>query len=88
MGLFTKGTFWALIVGAAVVAIRFYMPGIPVEDSVLATLLMSGVAAALLAFGIKVDYNTAKYQKSIKELETKLLAAKQAEKYGVAIKAK
>jgi predicted phage tail protein len=74
MGLFTKGTFWALIVGAAVVAIRFYMPGIPVEDSVLATLLMSGVAAALLAFGIKVDMLTA--QK--KELEAKLGAGMKA----------
>ena len=63
MGLFTKGTFWALIVGAAVVAIRFYMPGIPVEDSVLATLLMSGIAAALLAFGIKVDMLTATNKK-------------------------
>ena len=68
MGLFTKGTFWALIVGAVVIAIRYYMPGIPVEDSVLATLLMSGIAAALLAFGIKVDMLTA--QK--KELQAKL----------------
>ena len=74
MGLFTKGTFWAFIVGAAVVAIRFYMPGIPVEDSVLATLLMSGIAAALLAFGIKVDMLTA--QK--KELEAKLGAGMKA----------
>jgi hypothetical protein len=68
MGLFTKGTFWAAVVAVGVIAIRYYMPGIPVEDSVLATLLMSGIAAALLAFGIKVDMLTA--QK--KELQAKL----------------
>jgi hypothetical protein len=68
MGLFTKGTFWGFVVAAIVVAVRFYLPGIPVEDSVLATLIMSGIAAVLLAFGIKVDMQTAK----LKELQRKL----------------
>ena len=73
MGLFTKGTFWAAVVAVGVIAIRYYMPGIPVEDSVLATLLVSGIAAALLAFGIKVDMLTASNKKL--EAENKSLKA-------------
>jgi predicted phage tail protein len=68
MGLFTKGSFWAAVVAVLVIAVRYYMPGIPVEDSVLATLIMAGIAAVLLAFGIKVDALAA--QK--KELQAKL----------------
>ena len=71
MGLFTKGTFWAAVVAVGVIAIRYYMPGIPVEDSVLATLLMSGIAAALLAFGIKVDMLTAQKKALQAKLEGK-----------------
>jgi len=71
MGLFTKGTFWGAVVAVLVIAIRFYMPGIPVEDSVIATLIMSGIVAVLLAFGIKVDMLAASNKKAIKELELK-----------------
>ena len=76
MGLFTSGKFWAAVVAVLVIAVRFYLPGIPVEDSILATLLMSGIVGALLAFGIKVDALTA--QK--KELQAKLEAQNKAYK--------
>jgi hypothetical protein len=72
MGLFTKGTFWAAVASVVVIAIRFYIPGIPVEDAVIASVFVFGVSAILLAFGIKVDLLAA----SNKKLEAKLAAKK------------